>query len=105
MAAFGQFTGYGRLPHRREVTRPAPGVPPRGCSYRQGSGRSRPRRLNGRKRIAGQCRLPKIPFVVPIPGRPGRLKLRRQAMRVIVFVKATEDSEKAILPTQEAIEA
>jgi hypothetical protein len=26
-------------------------------------------------------------------------------MRVIVFVKATEDSEKAILPTQEAIEA
>src|SRR5450432_2091675 len=62
-------------------------------------------RLDGRKRFAGRCRLLKISFVVPIPGRRGRLKLRRQAMRVIVFVKATEDSEKAILPTQEALEA
>jgi hypothetical protein len=30
---------------------------------------------------------------------------RRQTMRVMVFVKATDDSEKGILPTTEALEA
>jgi hypothetical protein len=37
------------------------------------------------------------------PMRPA--KERRQTMRVIVFVKATDDSEKGILPTTEMFEA
>src|ERR1700722_6906482 len=37
------------------------------------------------------------------PMRPAQT--RRQTMRVIVFVKATDDSEKGILPTTELLEA
>jgi hypothetical protein len=37
------------------------------------------------------------------PMRPPQT--RRQAMRVIVFVKATDDSEKGVLPTTELLEA
>jgi hypothetical protein len=38
--------------------------------------------------------------------KPMRLaKARRQTMRVMVLVKATDDSEKGFLPTPEAMEA
>ena len=55
-----------------------------------------PRASNRREKFAGRCRFPKTPFVASMirPMRPAQT--RRQTMRVMVFVKATEDSEKGV---------
>jgi hypothetical protein len=58
-------------------------------------------RLSCWKKSAGRCRSPNTPFVVPRPGRCGRLKQGDRLMRVMVFVKATNESEMGISPTPE----
>src|SRR4029077_8616451 len=50
---------------------------------------------------AGRCRSSKTPFVVPRSGQCGRLKQGDRRMRVMVLVKATNDSEMGINPTPE----
>src|SRR6266404_952683 len=64
-----------------------------------------PGRTGQGEKFAGRCRFPKTPFVVPMPGAMRPALTRRQTMRVIVLVKATDDSEKGFLPTPEAMEA
>jgi hypothetical protein len=50
---------------------------------------------------AEHCRFPTRSFVVTMRGQKGPTQTRRQTMRVMVFVKATEDSGKAPPPTPE----
>jgi hypothetical protein len=52
-----------------------------------------------------RCRSPTSSFVVSMRRQKGPARTRRHTMRVMVFVKATEDSEKGVAPTPEAIEA
>src|ERR1700721_1259038 len=62
-------------------------------------------RLSRRKKFAPTMSISEDPVrrsnVTPM--RPAQT--RRQTMRVIVFVKATDDSEKGVLPTTELLEA
>jgi hypothetical protein len=58
-----------------------------------------------RAKVAGRCRFPESSFVVPMRCRIGRLENRRQTMRVMVLVKATEESEQGVPPTPEAFAA
>jgi hypothetical protein len=51
-------------------------------------------RLNRRKKITGQCRFPEAPFDILMSGQQGPAQPRKQTMRVMALVKATEDSEK-----------
>jgi hypothetical protein len=44
-------------------------------------------------------------FVVPMPKPMRPAETRRETMRVMVFVKATDDSETGMAPTSETIEA
>src|SRR4029077_17203209 len=62
-------------------------------------------RLNRRKKSCRMMSISENP-VRRSDARPMRpAQTRRQTMRVMVFVKATEDSEKGFLPTPEATEA
>src|SRR5262245_45400755 len=64
-----------------------------------------PARLERRAKFAERCRFPASSFVVPMRRQLGPAQTRRQKMRVMVFAKATEDSEKGAAPTPEALEA
>src|SRR5262245_16199240 len=56
--------------------------------------------------FAERCRFPASSFAVSMrPPHGAGLKTRRQTMRVMVFGKATQDSEKGAPPTAEAFAA
>ena len=66
------------------------------------SGRSSVR-FERRAKLAERCRFPASSFVVPMRRQMGPAQTRRQTMRVMVFAKATEDSEKGAPPTPERV--
>src|SRR5262245_23472125 len=94
-------------PHvRQEVSRGVAGVTPTSRTSRKWSAAAGPRRPPRRSRkFADRCRFPTSSFVVPMRRQLGRLKTRRQTMRVMVFAKTTENSKMDGPPTPEALEA
>src|SRR5689334_10597103 len=61
-------------------------------------------KVSAPNRFADRCRFPASSFDAPMRRQKGPAQTRRQTMRVMVFAKATEDSE-SVPPTPEAFEA
>jgi len=62
-------------------------------------------RVNDEEEFNGRCRFSTSSFVIPDERSTVPAQTRRQTMRVMVLVKATEDGDKGVSPTPEALEA
>src|SRR5204863_9349135 len=87
------------LPMHQWRSRPLQARPSDGVSRIAAQHRDSP------KEFAERRRFPARSFVVQMGRQTGRLTTRRQTMRVMVFAKASEESEKGVAPTPEALEA